>query len=952
MKTKLLCLFLFLFVIELGNAQHLNCRVKEENDVIYRRFPQALKEKNAFEKQSSRIQKNGNYGKAPNATYTIPVVFHVYGTSHNGLTVTSQKIVTALQKVNDDFNGLNPDFNSVESFFQSRRSTLNIEFKLAKIDPNGACTTGIIFHDVKSGFGNGGGYDSEIQADAWDNYKYMNVYIQNDLYDDGETTNSGVAWYPNTSMSDYNLARVVYNGAYLYGNTSDEFASVLTHEFGHFFDLIHTFEGGCTGSDQVSDTPLENGTHDLSCTPGTNCNGDKVNIENYMGYNGASGCYKMFTQGQVNRMLAALQHPARTALWQNANLTATGVNSTGGYIASATATFKEDIANNGTFTSNAVINATAATFSQSNGVFTQGTHYTHTFPAGLTPVVTVNSNSQVTVTLNGTATSHLEANNVTSKITFLPAAFTGSSTIYCNSISYSVKFRDPYGIFFVDMNDATVAGSTTWKYFEISRGDSKAYGAWIFATNHLKLETYGKRIITNTGSRNITRLGFNVPINASNNFTAPGAYPDQLDIRTSSFTNWDGETGYIGFEYKIDGETCYGWFKANVAAGGSSYTITEYAYNTEPGAIIYTGMTPKTVITVSPNTLAEDIANNGSFSTFSAIKLSTNNGTFTQSTGTFTQGTHYTISGVPTGLTPVLTLQNNNEVKLTLTGNATQHDQANNTNLVITFNNAAITGGISSLESNAVTIALNFENPYGIYYVDNADLTVSASNVWEYFTIEPDADDDAYGLFVDASSQNSLRLETYGKALICNGTTRNVTYLGLDEPVNATRNFVDGGAYPDLHVIRSTQYTTWDNQTGYIGFRYYRNGNPCYGWFKVIVSPNGSSYTLTNYAYNTEPNGTIYTPSTLSGSDFDNDNNFSIYPNPFNTSFTIELNNESSTTTVIVSTLLGQEVFNRTFNNSANEINIDLNTLSKGIYLVKIIDDKGTMKTKKVIKKQ
>ena len=66
--------------------------------------------------------------------------------------------------------------------FYARRGTLNIEFKLAKTDPNGGCTTGVIFHSKQSGFGNGGGYDTVVQADAWDNYKYMNVYIQNDLY--------------------------------------------------------------------------------------------------------------------------------------------------------------------------------------------------------------------------------------------------------------------------------------------------------------------------------------------------------------------------------------------------------------------------------------------------------------------------------------------------------------------------------------------------------------------------------------------------------------------------------------------------------------------------------------------------------------------------------------------------------------------------------------------------
>ena len=158
----------------------------------------------------------------------------------------------------------------------------------------------------------------------------MNIYIQNDLYNDGTLNNSGVAWYPDSGMTASNTARVVFNGAYLYDNSSNkEFSATLTHEFGHFLNLIHTFDGGCTGTDEVNDTPVEDGKHTLSCTPGTNCSGDKVNVENYMGYNGAQGCYKMFTQGQVIRMLAALEHPARKSLWQAANLTATGVNSTG-----------------------------------------------------------------------------------------------------------------------------------------------------------------------------------------------------------------------------------------------------------------------------------------------------------------------------------------------------------------------------------------------------------------------------------------------------------------------------------------------------------------------------------------------------------------------------------------------------------------------------------------------
>ena len=326
---KTLLFILAIFCIVKVNSQGLICNASEENEKIYLANPISLLEKkefDAFSKTYALNLKNGNIKKAP-TNYIIPVVFHIYGQTHSGMSVTYEKIVNHLEKLNDDFNGRNHDYETVDPFFKNRRDKLNIEFKLAKRDPDGNATTGVDFHPSKGGYGNGWGYDDAIKADAWDNKKYMNIYIQNDLYNNGVYNNSGVAWYPNSYMTANNTARVVYNGAYLYDNSySTEFSSVLTHEFGHFFNLFHTFEGGCYGSDEVDDTPEEDGQHLLSCTPGTNCNGNKVNIENYMGYNGSRGCYKMYTQGQVARMMAAMQHPARITLWQPQNLIDTGVN--------------------------------------------------------------------------------------------------------------------------------------------------------------------------------------------------------------------------------------------------------------------------------------------------------------------------------------------------------------------------------------------------------------------------------------------------------------------------------------------------------------------------------------------------------------------------------------------------------------------------------------------------
>nr|WP_299381178.1 M43 family zinc metalloprotease [Allomuricauda sp.] len=322
MKIKTILFLLLLgqtvFLQEL--ASQIKCGTSEVHRAYFNKNAAAHLEYKNFNK-NSKTQKAAD----GSTSYQIPVVFHVYGTSFNGNSVNDALIQAALDDLNKDFQGLNDDFGTVNSLFSDIKQSLNITFRLAKIDPDGNETTGIVYYPEKSGFGNANSSDAQIMEDAWDNYKYMNVYIQNDLYDDGVTNNSGVAWYPISNMSDNNLARVVYNGAYLATNTNKEFASTLTHEFGHWLNLIHTFEGGCDGTDEVDDTPKEDGEHDLKCSMGTNCDGDFVNTENYMGYNGASGCYKMFTQGQVDRMLAALQHPARITLWQTQNLLDTGL---------------------------------------------------------------------------------------------------------------------------------------------------------------------------------------------------------------------------------------------------------------------------------------------------------------------------------------------------------------------------------------------------------------------------------------------------------------------------------------------------------------------------------------------------------------------------------------------------------------------------------------------------
>lgn len=328
-KSAFLSLGLLSLAIGFSQNEVKLCGTMEAMSAFYELHPESKKEAENFEEFTSSYKRSRGAADC----FVIPVVFHVYGTTQSGFAVNNTVIANALAIVNNDFHASNSDFNTVHNSFSGVKAGMpDITFALAQFDPSGNPCTGVVYYPTKSGYGNNTGYDAQIAADAWDNYKYMNVYIQNDLYNNSVFNNSGIAWYPNTSMSNNKTARVVYNGAYLGYNTNSEFASVLTHEFGHWLNLIHTFDGGCSGSnDNVSDTPpcdysgASYGCHASPTSTGPVSCGNLVNAENYMDYSGAAGCYKMFTAGQTTRIYAALQHPARQPLWQPANLLAVGL---------------------------------------------------------------------------------------------------------------------------------------------------------------------------------------------------------------------------------------------------------------------------------------------------------------------------------------------------------------------------------------------------------------------------------------------------------------------------------------------------------------------------------------------------------------------------------------------------------------------------------------------------
>lgn len=267
------------------------------------------------------------------AIYTIPVVFHVIHT--NGPeNISREQILDQIRVLNNDFNLLNGNRTKLRSMFNGLAADCQIKFELAKIDPNGNCTEGI--NRVYSSAG--------VQMDMttekvkslinWNYKKYLNIWVVSSIsggVDGGEVL--GYACFPwaTNATRDGIVMKSDRVGTIGTAVASDS-ARTLTHEVGHWLGLYHTFQDGCTGGDQIDDTPPVNGTFvNASCPSGGNsCTNDFPDLpdmwENYMDYSNG-GCQTLFTLKQKSRMHGVLTNGSypRAAVVSSANLIATGV---------------------------------------------------------------------------------------------------------------------------------------------------------------------------------------------------------------------------------------------------------------------------------------------------------------------------------------------------------------------------------------------------------------------------------------------------------------------------------------------------------------------------------------------------------------------------------------------------------------------------------------------------
>jgi PKD repeat protein len=332
MKYFLLWIFLGSSVLSSGQSGQF-CGTDEMHHQLFEQRPDLnpgiLRAYNRLEVFTKDYVKSGHEkGGGP---YIIPVVFHIV---HNGgpENINDSQIYDAVKQVNLQLRRLNADTTDIVDQFKVLAADCNIEIRLAQLDPDGNCTSGITRtvspltaigdHQVKS----------LIQ---WPPDKYLNVYVCAQA-----AGLAGHALLPSAADTIPEWDGIVMQHSYVGTiGTSDFFRrTVLTHEIGHYLNLQHIWggnnvpgyyylpvadAGNCAFDDEVSDTPLTIGWQ--SCNLGGQSCGSLDNVQNYMDY---AYCARMFTYGQRDRMHACLNSPVagRNNLWTLTNLQATGTD--------------------------------------------------------------------------------------------------------------------------------------------------------------------------------------------------------------------------------------------------------------------------------------------------------------------------------------------------------------------------------------------------------------------------------------------------------------------------------------------------------------------------------------------------------------------------------------------------------------------------------------------------
>jgi len=331
MKRTIFSLLTFSILAFSGiSQQEIPCGTEEALKALHTKFPQLKAEYEQNQTIHTGPIATVAEAEAKKATkYIVPVVFHIlhmYGSEN----ISDATIYSLMEELNEDYSASNAGLSNIIPMFDSIVADMEIEFRLAAIDPFGNCTNGIEHIQTHETFIG----ETVSKINQWDRSHYLNIWVVNEPNSGGPTQGTllGYATFPGgTDGSGFWTDGIVLRD-YTTVNTE-----TLTHEAGHYFGLAHPFSGvsvagaaGECGDDGIVDTPPTQGSFSVCNLDLATCDTSLVgldtlaNVQNWMDY---SNCAAMFTEDQKALTHNTLEGISgqRNILWQDTTLVETGV---------------------------------------------------------------------------------------------------------------------------------------------------------------------------------------------------------------------------------------------------------------------------------------------------------------------------------------------------------------------------------------------------------------------------------------------------------------------------------------------------------------------------------------------------------------------------------------------------------------------------------------------------
>ena len=459
----------------------------------------------------------------------------------------------------------------------------------------------------------------------------------------------------------------------------------------------------------------------------------------------------------------------------------------------ASSKFDEVIANTGATDTTIVLTLDGTTFTGvvSNDFVVSGKASVTNLPAGMIMVATKDSDTQITLSITGNAVSHGDTDDVANlTVDFADSAFASGAAA---------------GVVDASKNDLEV------DFFDTSLD----YGDTTF---NERVESDGA--IDNTITITLTGDTFATPLNGTNvNVTNVPAGLTADITRDNDTTMTLSLSGNATNHYDVDdvSDLTVTFLDAAFVNNTSASNVTNYLKNDL--SVDYTG--PPT-LSYDANTLNEAVANDGSCSEFLLITL-IDDIFVADITGTITA------SNVPAGMSAVFTRNSDTEIKVELSGNATNHLASDSiSNLTITFLDSAFTytstaSDITNYDKSDISV--DFNDPPELAYDANVFYEVANNDGSSTTTLTITVSDDTYAASI-AGKINASNVPTGLSAEFVRDSDTEISmqlsgnataHTSADNISNLTVTFLDGAFVNTATAADMINYQKTDIAVEYLG---------------------------------------------------------------------------------------------------------------------------------------